>query len=243
MKEAGPLYLVGRALETPLISQAEAEARTGAADADSEGTAARAAPRWRLEQYRDLLMVMVRKAGFAARLRNQEDCSDIVQSAMVRALKALPDFRGQTEAELIRWLQVITKHTFIDKLRRADGDPSIVSICDVVDRSSARIDDFLEDRKNPSPSENAERGEFLMRLAGAVEQLPDRQRDAFILKVLMGNRVVEVAKLLDVTRPTVVGLLDRSLQRLRELLPDYQREAPPAAAAPPAAGSMDGNIP
>jgi RNA polymerase sigma-70 factor (ECF subfamily) len=49
------------------------------------------------------------------------DASDIVQQALLEACRALPQFRGQTEAELTAWLRQILAHVLAHEIRRYRG--------------------------------------------------------------------------------------------------------------------------
>src|SRR6476469_9712707 len=59
-----------------------------------------------LARFRPYLRVLAR-AGLDPRLRGKLDPSDVVQEALVRALRAIDQFRGTTDAELAAWLRQI----------------------------------------------------------------------------------------------------------------------------------------
>ena len=69
-----------------------------------------------------------------------------------------------------------------------------------------------------SPVDRADRNEQLLRLAGALAQLPDDHRQAIELHHLQGMPLAEVARELGRTEPSVAGLLRRGLGKLREQL-------------------------
>jgi RNA polymerase sigma-70 factor, ECF subfamily len=62
---------------------------------------------WCLERYRALLKLQVRQLQLDPRFQRRFDSSDLVQDAYENALAHFDQFRGQTEAELVKWLQVI----------------------------------------------------------------------------------------------------------------------------------------
>jgi RNA polymerase sigma-70 factor (ECF subfamily) len=181
-------------------------------------------PRWRLEQCCSLLRVLSRKVHLDPRLRRRFDSSDIVQEALLRVHRDLAAFRGTTEAELVAWLHKILAHTVIDKVREAHAQKQDVdleqSLQGMLTASSARLEAFLADKEGQSPSESAERREFLERLSNAIEQLPDDQRDVVILRDLMQTPVKEIAGRLGKTPKSVAGLLERGRSQLRKLLAD-----------------------
>ena len=86
-----------------------------------------------------------------------------------------------------------------------------------VTESSLRLDAFLADGQ-PSPSECVERKELLVRVAGALDQLPAVQRDVIIYHHLHGTPVAEIAGRMGKTEKAVAMLLYRGKCRLRALL-------------------------
>ena len=86
-----------------------------------------------------------------------------------------------------------------------------------LDASSARLGALLA-ADHSSPSERAERGERLVRLAAALEALPEAQRDAVTEHYLQGRALAEIAGDLGRSTAAVGGLLHRGLLGLRELL-------------------------
>ncbi len=62
---------------------------------------------------------------------------------------------------------------------------------------------------------------FLHRLARAMEQMPEAQRQSIELHYLHGLTLVETAEAMERTTPSVMGLLRRGLARLRTLLEDH----------------------
>jgi RNA polymerase sigma-70 factor, ECF subfamily len=177
-------------------------------------------PDWPLERFRSLLRVQVVMMRLDPRFRLRFDASDLVHETMLRALQHRDQFRGGSEAEAFRWLQAILRNVVADKLDEAHADKRDIDreqSIRAVAESSARIEAFLADRK-PVPPEIVERKEQLLRLAGAIDQLADAQRDALVLHDLLGLKVAEVARRLDRSEQSVVGLLFRAKRTLAELL-------------------------
>jgi RNA polymerase sigma-70 factor (ECF subfamily) len=63
-----------------------------------------------------------------------------------------------------------------------------------------------------------------LRLADALAELPEDQRRAVELHHLRGYSVAEVGKIMNRSRPAVVGLLFRGLKKLRQFLKDKDME-------------------
>ena len=177
-----------------------------------------------LERYRPLLRLRVRQLQLDPRLKRLWDSSDIVHDAYCHALENLDQFEGgQSEGKLVRWLQRILENVVKDKIRAAHADKRDIdreqAMEAAVNESSLRFDAFLADGQ-PSPSEHAERAELLVRVAGALDQLPAVQRDVIIYHHLHGVPVAEIAGQMDKTEKAVTMLLYRGKCQLRKLLAD-----------------------
>jgi RNA polymerase sigma-70 factor (ECF subfamily) len=181
--------------------------------------------KWLIERYRPLLRLQARKLELDMQLRRRFDSSDLVQETLLKAHAALGTFAGTSEAELVRWLQEILGNVLADEVRRARAQKRDVglerSIDDILAASSARLEAFLA-AGEPSPSEQSERQEQLLRLARAIEELPDDQRDVLIHRDLLGTPVREISEHLGRTEKSVAGLLLRGRRRLRELLDEKE---------------------
>ena len=86
-----------------------------------------------------------------------------------------------------------------------------------LDATCSRLEVWLE-AVQTSPSGKACRNEQLIRLAWAMSELPDAQREAIELHHLHGLTLAEAAQAVERTTPSVMGLVRRGLERLRELL-------------------------
>jgi RNA polymerase sigma-70 factor, ECF subfamily len=173
-----------------------------------------------LEAYRDYLSLLARLE-LSPRLQAKFDASDIVQQAMLEAHQCRAQFRGQGEAEWLAWLRTILAHTLAAAARRFSTEARDLgrerSLEGELERSSSRLERLLV-ADQTSPSERASRYEELLRLAQAMTHLPEDQRRVIELRYLKGLPLAEVATLMDRSRPAVVGLLFRGLNRLRQLL-------------------------
>jgi RNA polymerase sigma-70 factor (ECF subfamily) len=176
---------------------------------------------WHPERYRDLLCMLARQIQLDARLRRRFDASDLVQEALLKATENLGQFRGGTEAELVKWLQEILQNALADALRRARALKRDVgreeALAVVVNDSSARLRNWLV-APDSSPSQRADREEQLLRLAAALAQLPEDQRDVVILRDSLDTPVRSIAEQLGRTEKAVAGLLLRGRRKLRDLL-------------------------
>ena len=176
---------------------------------------------WHPERYRDLLCVLARQIQMDPRLRRRFDSSDLVQETLLKATQNLDQFRGGTEAELVKWLQGIMENALVDATRKARAQKRDVAqeeaIAVVVKDSSARLQNWLV-APDSSPSQRAEREEQLLRVAAALAKLPEVQRDVVILRDSLDTPIRAIAEQLGRSEKAITGLLLRGRRRLRELL-------------------------
>ncbi len=173
-----------------------------------------------LERFRTYLKLLARLQ-LDPRLRGKLDPSDVVQQTLLQAHQARQQFRGQTEPELAAWLRQILAHCLANALRdfgRAKRDVGLEqSLQQAVESSSLRVEAWLQTQQT-SPSDRAQHREDCLRLADALEQLPDLQREALVLQHWQGWSLAEIGAHLGKTPAAVAGLLKRGLKQLRQRL-------------------------
>lgn len=147
-------------------------------------------------------------------LRNEADTADVVQLAFVRALRALPSFRGA--ATVRSWLYRIAINCALswlrDHRREVPTEPS----------------ELLGAAASPEPSatqrlESQDRGAALR---AAVAQLPPKQRLVLELRVFDDLSFREVAELAECSENTAKVNFHYALRRLRELMHDAPAAGP-----------------
>ena len=169
--------------------------------------------RWEevIPRLRTLLRFLAAR-GLNPRHWRRADPSDLAQKTILEAHLKRADFRGSSEKELVAWLEIILEHRIKDEVRNIEcqkNDP---------DRevSMGRADDLA--RKPTSPLSALVRHEEILRLAEALDQLPDDQRRAVELRHLHGLTLAETADLMEESRYSVARLLRPAMARLLELL-------------------------
>jgi RNA polymerase sigma-70 factor, ECF subfamily len=176
-----------------------------------------------LQRHRSYLRLLAR-VQLDPRLRGKLDPSDVVQQTLLEAVAKGGQFRGQSEAEYLAWLRKMLAHNLADVLRgfrQARRDIGREQPLEqAIENSSQRLACWLADGA-PRPSELAVGNERAARLAEALEQLPERQREALICQHWHGWPVAKIAVHLDCTVEAVAGLLKRGLKRLRENLNEW----------------------
>jgi RNA polymerase sigma factor (sigma-70 family) len=109
-------------------------------------------------------------------LGDPEDAEDALQNTMAKALRALPG--EERPIELKPWLYRVAHNEAIDLIRRRRGEEQL-------DPELAGAGSGL--------AEEAETRERLRRLLADLEQLPERQRGALLMRELSGLGFAEIA--------------------------------------------------
>jgi RNA polymerase sigma-70 factor, ECF subfamily len=174
-----------------------------------------------LAGYRPWLHLLAR-IQIGSRFQGKFDVSDVVQQAMLEAVKAWPQFRGRTGAERAAWLRKILAHALAHEVRRYAGTDKRdvgreVSLEDALEASSRRLGQTLA-APGSSPSVQADRHETELRLAAALERMPEDYRTVIVLRNLDGLSHEDVASRMGRGVGAVRMLWVRALTRLRQEL-------------------------
>ncbi|MGH3673930.1 MAG: RNA polymerase sigma factor [Pseudonocardiaceae bacterium] len=135
------------------------------------------------------------------------DAEDLAAEALLRAYIALRGYDRQRILALRprAWLLTILLNTWRNWARDSSRRPHQVPLSDHVDQSGGET----------STEELAERHETLQELNGMVRLLPDAQRDAVVLRHVVGLPIAEVATLLGCPQGTAKSHVSRGLRQLR----------------------------
>ena len=176
-----------------------------------------------LEAYRGYLTFLARLR-LGRRLRGKVEPSDLVQEAFLEAHRDFDAFRGTSSAELLSWLRQVLAHNLANQVRRFQGtrrrdlrlERDLVA---ELEQSSQALARGLA-AAQASPSHQAEDREQSVRLADALERLPDDYRDVLLLRHFEGLSFPEVAERLGRSVASVKNVWARALARLRPLMED-----------------------
>ena len=153
-------------------------------------------------------------AAAMAILRNESDAEDVAQEAMLKALRAIRQFRA--DARFSTWLIQITVNEAL--MRRRKERNGVIEAID--DRRDAERDyaprDFADWRE--IPSEALERKEVRKRLAQALASLDRKYREVFVLRDMEQLNIQETADALGISIASVKTRLLRARLMLRDLL-------------------------
>jgi RNA polymerase sigma-70 factor (ECF subfamily) len=133
----------------------------------------------------------------------------------------LPTLRSAEPAAVTAWLRAILASELVDANRHYDRGRREIgrerSLEAELDRSASGLAGWLAADQS-SPSRRAVRNEDTLRLADALAELPDRVREAVVLKHCQGWTLKQIAERTGTTVPAVASLLRRGVEQLRARL-------------------------
>lgn len=151
---------------------------------------------------------LLRTVRLAARLSGSEtQADDIAQEAFMRVWRHAARWQDaeQRGARFTTWLYKIVLNLVIDEKRK---------------RQTVGLDDIAEpvDDKNADAETQLQRQQSAEKVEAALRQLPDRQREAFVLCFYEEFSNREAADALEISVKALESLLVRARRTLRDLL-------------------------
>lgn len=161
------------------------------------------------EAYTDLFDAMhAPLLRYATRLTHEEEAYDIVQEAFASLWRIRASI--DPDRSLKSLLYTLVRNEALNQ-RRA------------MDRRRGRHAEYSPNRE-PSPSAQVEADALRSQLKRWIDDLPERQREAFRLSRFNGLSHDEIADVMDIAPRTVTNHVARALQTLRDRL-DHHRSA------------------
>jgi len=151
-------------------------------------------------------------------VRNTDDAEDLVQETYFKAYKNYHQFEGGTNSKA--WMFMILKNTFINNYRKLKKEPAKVDYNE--------IEDVYENIKFNQARDNNLDLDFYKNLldddlADAIEKLPVKMKDVFLLCDLEGYTYEEIADIVNIPIGTVRSRLHRARKLLQEELFGYAK--------------------
>lgn len=142
-------------------------------------------------------------------LRNQAEAEDVVQEAMLRLWKMAPDWVPGS-AKVSTWVFRVASNLCTDRLRR---------------KAAVGLDEAPE-IADDSPSVEAQmiKRERMNALDAALTLLPERQRQAVVLRHIEGMANPEIAAVLEISVEAVESLTARGKRALASALAGKKEE-------------------
>ena len=148
--------------------------------------------------------------GYAARLLgDRTEAEDVAQEAMLRLWRIAPDWR-QGEAKVSTWLYRVVSNLCTDRQRKRRA-VALESIGEPVDQAASAGDALIARQRQAA-------------LQGALLRLPDRQRQAVVLRHIEGVANPEIALAMDISVEAVESLTARGKRALAQELSGRREE-------------------
>lgn len=162
----------------------------------------------------------------ALSLRDEALAEDVVQEAMMAALRSLEGFGGRSS--LKTWLYAIVKRKVLDALRARRRETPLSQLHDDNDSGDDMLDRLFDERGHwhadhrphrwADPDESLEQEQFWAVFEICVRDLPVRPGRVFAMRELLGLDTGEICKELAITASNCWVLLHRARLRLRACL-------------------------
>jgi len=149
--------------------------------------------------------------------RNSADVhavDDLVQDVFMRVVHRAASFRSQSSFKT--WLYTIARNHCIDTARKRVHRRAI-TLDEPLRREEAAGATILDQAadQGPGPDRRATDRRFRASLEEAIAELPDDQREVFVMRELQGLKFREIAEVVGVPENTVKSRMRYALQALR----------------------------
>ena len=144
-------------------------------------------------------------------LGDRAEAEDVAQEAMMRLWKIAGEWR-QGEAKVTTWLYRVVANLCTDRLRRGKrSGPALEDVPEPEDDGLGPADRLVEKERRAA-------------LQFALAQLPDRQRQAVVLRHIEGLGNPEIAAIMEISSEAVESLTARGKRALSSVLAGQREE-------------------
>jgi RNA polymerase sigma factor (sigma-70 family) len=171
----------------------------------------------------DAFLTQVERRAFRMaelQLRHREDAMDAVQDAMLRLVK---HYRDKPAMEWAPLFWGILRRRIVDLQRRRKVRSIVVGwLGGGRDDSGDELPVWEPADPGQGPLDRLHDVQSYADMAAAVRLLPQRQREAFMLRMLEGLDVAETARAMGCSEGSVKTHLSRAMHHLRDQLEDWR---------------------
>jgi RNA polymerase sigma factor (sigma-70 family) len=171
----------------------------------------------------DAFLAQVERRAFRMaelQLRQREDAMDAVQDAMLRLVR---HYRDKPAAEWSPLFWGILRRRIVDLQRRRKVRSIVVGwLGGGRDDDGDELPTWEPADRGPGPLDRLHDVQSYADMVAAVRQLPRRQREAFMLRMLEGLDVAETARAMGCSEGSVKTHLSRAMHHLRDQLEDWR---------------------
>lgn len=147
-------------------------------------------------------------------VRSREDAEEITQDVFLEVFRSVGAFKG--EASVTIWIYRITVNKALDFQKRKKRQKRFAFLTSLFDSSTGEVVHHPTDFFHPGIA--LENQENAARLFQAIDQLPEKQKTAYILTRIEGLTNIEAASVMTVTVGAVESLLQRANENLKKQL-------------------------
>ena len=149
--------------------------------------------------------------GHAVRLLGKRaEAEDVAQEALLRLWRVAPEWR-QGEAKVTTWLYRVVANLCTDRLRRSGRGVALDAVPEPEDEARGPLDKMQAEARADA-------------LQTALDGLPDRQRQAVVLRHIEGLANPEIAEIMEISVDAVESLTARGKRALSAALEGRREE-------------------
>lgn len=154
-------------------------------------------------------------------VRDRETAEELLQDVLLKVVQRSSEFQGNSKVST--WIYTIARNLCIDTSRKMvfrrhrsldaplKGDEPDGST--MLDRVAGAV---------PGADRSVIGQDLQVRIAAAVEELPDEQRDVFLMRELSNMPFKDIAEVVGVPENTVKSRMRYALERLQKALAEYE---------------------
>ncbi len=155
------------------------------------------------------------------RLRNPDAAEEVVQEALVAAVKGQKSFQGRAAEK--SWLIAILRHKIIDHIRKKSRETPVSDedLEALTPEALVQSDGHLNMSTGTwadNPGNIVEQKEFLQTLYACVDKLPDKLNQVFSLREFDELEADEICKIMNISSSNLWVMLHRARLRLRKCI-------------------------
>jgi RNA polymerase sigma-70 factor (ECF subfamily) len=153
-------------------------------------------------------------------VQNRSRAEELLQEVFLRVVRSKD--RYEKTAKLTTWLYTIARNLCVDESRRAKFRRTVSLDAPrrgAEDDSPAMVDTVAADQV--ATDEAAAAPQIRQRMAKAIDQLPDDQREVFLMRQINGLSFKEIGEIVGAPENTVKSRMRYALEKLRQELADF----------------------
>lgn len=154
-------------------------------------------------------------------VRQRDRAEELLQDVFLRVVQRSGDFKGQSK--LSTWLYTIARNLCIDHSRKMQfrRHKSLDAPTRGRDEEGPSLMDRVEGKQLGADRE-AISNELRERIAHAIDELPEEQREVFLMRQVSHLPFKEIADIVGVPENTVKSRMRYALERLQEALAEFE---------------------